>query len=169
MRHVMTIPNARLAQPGSTLVTRFVPSVQYFNTLLETAVHPVAPSVLAVIRDQISVQAASILSLSPMATALVLRKPSFSSASVKLVAAHVRPVSMATSVRHAHLDLKKAQHSAFCVLAMSIFKVTNVSRVAISARDVAVAQISALNVQLHHLYKMEPVVVQPPLSFSVVS
>ena len=88
---------------------------------------------------------------------------------MKLVITRVLPVSMAASVIHVQLDSNLEKQNASSVQAMSISKVTNVSRVAISAQDVTVAQISALNVQLHPLYKMDHVVVQPPLSFSVVS
>ena len=152
VRHVMTILNARLAHLDYPLVTLSAPHVQPVITSTETAARSVVSSVQNVIKDLLSAQPALILSVLAMESALALRKLTLAYTSVKLVVAPVRAVAMATSVRHVHLDSNlEMMDNAFSAPLMDTYKVTHVSRVAISVQNVAVDQTSALNALLKHL------------------
>ena len=79
---------------------------------------------------------------------------------MKLVIALVRPVSMATSVRHAQPDLNLEKQSAFSVQAMNISRVTHVSRAVMSAKDAVVDLINALYARLNQDYRLDSVSVK---------
>ena len=82
--------------------------------------------VLSAIQDLISAQAVKIPLASSTDSVLALRKLSSPKTSVKLVAALVQPVSMATSVRHAQQTSLSEILSACSVQAVRKFKVMDV-------------------------------------------
>ena len=79
---------------------------------------------------------------------------------MKLVIALVRPASLAKSVRHALPDSNSEIQNASSVQAMSISKVTHVSRVAMSAKNVVLGLISASNARLDQIYRLDSVFVK---------
>ena len=79
---------------------------------------------------------------------------------MKLVIALVRPASLAKSVRHALPDSNSEIQNASSVQAMSISKVTHVSRVAMSAKDAIVGLTNALNAQPNPNYRLDSVSVK---------
>ena len=79
---------------------------------------------------------------------------------MKLVITRVLPVSMAASVIHVQLDSNLEKQNASSVQAMSISKVTNVSRVAMSAKDAIVGLTNALNARPNPNYLLDSVSVK---------
>ena len=67
---------------------------------------------------------------------------------------------MAASVRHALLDSNLEKQNASSVQAMSISKVTHVSRVAMSAKDAIVGLTNALNARPNPNYRLDNVSVK---------